>query len=298
MTTTQDLPNNVVPHEGDTDEGRTVSMLGTPTGTLILRVEGAGYDGQELHLRSAKCSVGSAESCTLRLQGDRIADMHCLILRGSGGTVVRSWARNTRLNGREFVDSSLHVGDELCLGPVRLHVIDLGGETAEHSHWSDWFQSGDDKVQVSLDAAHLASELEAYQELEHDLRRQVAAFEEQISQEHDGRQELNDRLSQSCQETEAARQQAEQLHADIQRLEQQIEATLSAAEQHVAATTPDSDVEAELTQQLSEIVDQWEGEREVWGSERSELKRQIEQLRLEGSRQIDELDEAQEMSNG
>lgn len=93
---------------------------------LVLRVCGSTRHGQVVRLRSAKCTLGSGSRCTLRLRARGVGSLHCLILRGSGRTVVRRWSPDTRLNGRAFADAELAPGDRLGVGPVELEVIELG----------------------------------------------------------------------------------------------------------------------------------------------------------------------------
>ena len=52
--------------------------------------------------------------------------MHCLVVRGSSGTIVRRWSPDTRLNGRTFDEAALQPGDRLTLGPLELEIIDTG----------------------------------------------------------------------------------------------------------------------------------------------------------------------------
>ena len=57
--------------------------------------------------------------------------MHCLVVRGPAGTIVRRWSADTRLNGRTFDEAALQPGDRLTLGPVELEIIDPGRVLAE-----------------------------------------------------------------------------------------------------------------------------------------------------------------------
>ena len=50
MTTTQDPSTHSAPITCAVDSGSSDSMIGTPAGALVLRVEGAGYDGQEFQV--------------------------------------------------------------------------------------------------------------------------------------------------------------------------------------------------------------------------------------------------------
>ena len=76
---------------------RTSRMFADP-GHLILRVRGSGHDGRLIQIRAAKCTIGSAAGCTLRLRAASVGPLHCWILRGAAGAVVR------RLHGKMIVD--------------------------------------------------------------------------------------------------------------------------------------------------------------------------------------------------
>jgi hypothetical protein len=98
-------------------------VQGPPAEDLRLQIIGSSHDGQIVRLAAAKCTIGSAVGCTLRLRAGGVRSVHCLILRGSTGTVARSWAPNTRLNGQPFRDAPLVPGDRLSIGPIELAVL-------------------------------------------------------------------------------------------------------------------------------------------------------------------------------
>ncbi|MFN0017243.1 MAG: hypothetical protein ACKVP0_03225 [Pirellulaceae bacterium] len=99
-------------------------LLGKPGGELQFRIQGGEHHGRILRIAASKCSIGSAPGCTLRLRGDGIEPLHCLILTGKKGTVVRRNSPRTYLNGGSFEDAALQVGDILGVGPIELAVVD------------------------------------------------------------------------------------------------------------------------------------------------------------------------------
>ncbi len=99
------------------------SLLDAQSGELVLRIRGSSRHGQIVRLRSAKCTIGSGPQCTLRLQARGVRPLHCLVLRGAAATVIRRWAPDTRLNGRDFSDADLAPGDRLSVGPIELEVL-------------------------------------------------------------------------------------------------------------------------------------------------------------------------------
>ncbi|MCP4003416.1 MAG: hypothetical protein GY725_04395 [bacterium] len=103
---------------------RAKSLLGTPPQDLFLLVRGTEHGGQIVRLSAPRCTVGSGQSCTLRLRSAGVNTVHCLIFRGRRVTFVRRFDENTRLNGRMFDSAPLSVGDRLVVGPVELEVID------------------------------------------------------------------------------------------------------------------------------------------------------------------------------
>ncbi len=97
---------------------------GQASGDLCLRIVGTSHRGEVARLAAPKCTIGSAEGCSLRLRAAGVRPLHCVILRGLHGTVVRSWAPDTRLNGQPFNDAILMTGDRLGIGPIELEVVD------------------------------------------------------------------------------------------------------------------------------------------------------------------------------
>ena len=93
---------------------------------LLFRVRGGEHDGRRVRLLGARCTVGSAPDCSLRLVAPEIHPVHCLLIRGHRGTIVRSWSPDTHLNGRPFQDSWLREGDRLSIGPVEFELLAAG----------------------------------------------------------------------------------------------------------------------------------------------------------------------------
>src|SRR6188508_1900865 len=104
-------------------------MLADP-GHLILRVRGSGHDGRLIHIRAAKCTIGSAAGCTLRLRSASVGPLHCWILRGTAGAVVRRIHGRTTLNGGALEEAALQAGDRLQLGNVELEVVDCSSPSS------------------------------------------------------------------------------------------------------------------------------------------------------------------------
>ncbi len=108
-----------------------LSLLGTPVADLLLKIIGTARDGQVVRLTAAKCTIGSAAHCTLRLRARGVRAVHALILRGPGGVVFRAWAPNSRVNGEPVADAVLEAGDRITIGPIELEVLAAEGPPAD-----------------------------------------------------------------------------------------------------------------------------------------------------------------------
>lgn len=111
---------------GATTRPRANSDGTSSLGPLILRICGSQREGQIVRLRSAKCTIGSGEHCTLRVRARGVEPLHCVLIRKAARTVVRRWARDTRLNGASFTDALLNRGDRLSIGPIEFEVLESG----------------------------------------------------------------------------------------------------------------------------------------------------------------------------
>ena len=101
-------------------------------GKITLKVSGSGKEEARLvQIRSAKCTVGSAVGCTLRVRGAGVGPLACWILRGPAGAVVRRLHGPVTLNGGQFEESALKNGDRLRIGGVELEVVDCNQPTQQ-----------------------------------------------------------------------------------------------------------------------------------------------------------------------
>ncbi len=97
-------------------------------GELTLRIRGTSRNGQIVRLKSAQCTIGSSENCTLRLRAPGVGPCHCLIVRKPGETTILRKSSNTKLNGCDFSEAALRNGDLLEIGPLTLEIASIGGE--------------------------------------------------------------------------------------------------------------------------------------------------------------------------
>ena len=114
------MPSAITPRNN-----RTKRLPAPPTDEITLQIVGGEHHGRTVRITAPKCTVGSAPGCTLRLRATGVAPLHCLILRGPNGVVVRRMADDARLNGREFDDAPLAANDQLEIGSVMFVVVQV-----------------------------------------------------------------------------------------------------------------------------------------------------------------------------
>lgn len=70
-------------------------------------------------------TIGGGPRCTIRLDAAGLRPLHCVVTPSEAGVVARRWAPGTQLNGAEFTESSLSVGDLLRIGDIDIQVVAL-----------------------------------------------------------------------------------------------------------------------------------------------------------------------------
>ncbi|MBN2476291.1 MAG: hypothetical protein JXB62_16885 [Pirellulales bacterium] len=270
------------------------------TGDLVFRIRGSSRHGQIVRLRSTKCTIGSGPRCTLRLRARGVGPIHCLVLRGRSGTVVRRWSPDTRLNGHTFADADLGPGDLLSVGTVELEVVESGrpaertAATTESPGWEPVQRRpsppSPDTLPSSRDADQEAESLRTAEQEEgfraqrdalvaqrEDLRqqqRQWQAERAELTRQIDERaRELEDRWAELDTQREAL--QRDRQRWDLDRTKQEA----PAAEASVPATAGQEEIEAfqaqrlEFEQQREQFerqLEQREQERQYWEAQRVE----------------------------
>lgn len=92
--------------------------------SLRLRVGHPDGRSENVFLESAKITIGSAEGCNLRMDSPGLRPVHCMILRGPTGTVVRGWQGSVTVNGANVEACQVDCGDKLQLGALTITVLD------------------------------------------------------------------------------------------------------------------------------------------------------------------------------
>lgn len=268
---------------------------------LVLRFMSADRLGQLIRLPHDKCSIGAGENCTLRLSGRGIQPVHCFIVRGPGGAVVRRWSPDTRLNGQPFRDAALRAGDRLSLGPVDLEVVEgTPASPASEELATTALQLAEQQQELDRLREQLQQACEREQHGAERFDQQLLTFAKLQSDWHGERDELVERCNHLQAEIDAALTRAEA--ANLTR-----RAVTEAWSPDLADTSRDEldQAQAKLTQAQAELdaaqqafaeqaadfaKDRATGEAEVAARQRELAQRETELDRLAGELYLREAD--------
>ena len=265
-----------------------IENFDTSTDELVLRVCSPARRGQIVRLRSHKCTIGSARSCTLRLNARGVQPVHCLIMRGQNATVIRCWTPDTRINGRSFTDANLNFGDRLTIGPIEFEVLNTGTSHVQAEPQPDFLER-EDTTGFLDDKKQWERDRESQRE---DLDRQRRQWQTERDSQEQRLRQANDNLAAKTAElerlkenlrqdrgqldaqTETLRQDREQLDAQAETLRQDRE-RLDEPTKALRQDREQLDVQAKTLQQDREQLD---AQAETLRQDRGQLDAQAETL--------------------
>jgi hypothetical protein len=266
-------------------------LSGDPAGSLRLRLRNTERSGQVLQIASPKCTVGSSPFCKLRLKARGVAPLHCLILRGAAGMIVRRWSADTRLNGAAFSDAPLRAGDRLGIGPIEFEVLPESDGAPPVP-----CRASPARGRTSpLAAAAAASPADTGQLLR--IERLARRLTESRSRQRRRARRILGRLRRSRKDVESLRSQVETTRRDLDEAEARLAAL---SDKPADARRPEAPAPESLPQNRQELEQALEDERrrttrleEEWVAQRDSLSTRVAELSDACRRQGADLAEAQ-----
>lgn len=276
-----------------------IASAGAAFGELSFRIRGGDYHGRLVRIRAAKCTIGAAADCTLRLVGPGVRPLHCIVQRGDTGPTVRRWSPDTQLNGRAFNDALLMTGDRLQIGPIELEVVDEAELAARNRQAAVMEVSPGGPPPLADLASEIAGQIRSDLRRDKDLRKRrlqrkrlheakqrVKRLEADLQRSAQVSQRLEYETSRLLSETKIA--QHERLHAETQ---------LAQAEARLSRVQQEGDAGSELMQQLRRQVEEAraliERNSSDWRAERETLQQTLAALKDQLARREAELASAQ-----
>ena len=314
-----------------TSSASAATVLDRPQTALRFRFIGGQRHGQVIRIAANKCTIGSSEEATFRLKCAGVHAVHCLILRGEGGTAIKRLGDDTLLNGEAFEDAQLSEGDRLTIGPLEFEVL---GEAAANTtgnqpssqeraafeaQRAEWERQRDQEQQ---DLETRRQELEQQAQAIEEERQAIQAQTEENQQSEEAQEEvaqLRAQLEQAEVERNDVSQLREQLEqAETQRTEaeqqwNQTREELQSELESLKSETQDNSNEEEiaelrtqceeLTRQLEEASQQqqsqtdWTALQATWDTERSQFQTDLDSAQLQISELTQRCTQAEESAN-
>lgn len=241
------------------------SLLGDRTGEFVLRINAGPQAGRTIRLSSAKCTIGSAANCTLRLRGKGIEPVHCVVLHGARQTIVRRWASDTFINDHRFEDETLRTGDRLAIGALEFQIVSLPGRPQPASE-----PARNRELEAKLDKLQVARLTERLALANRQARRRLRAVIGKL-------RKFQIRMSELEMRRRTNTHEQEQLAAEKARLEafeRELSARAGELEQKRAATKAEDHALVEQAERLRTAAKQW-------NQDRAAAQQELDRRRLE-----------------
>lgn len=308
------------------------SLLGHAAAGLRLRLADHASESHVIEVEGAKCTIGTDASCTVRLPEKpsrrRLDPIQCFILRGDAQTVVRRLSPGVRLNGRDFTDALLQVGDRLAIGAYEIEVLPPVKNvaepppqaqlldhvlTAERAAWQaerDGLRAELENARAEIerlaaDGAMLAARHQqtqtAAEQLQAGLTQARKALEEDRQRWQSERQQQHAELSQKTAALTAAVRQSSRLEAGLAKANERAAQQAAEAKAATARYEESQIALAHLQTTLNQQSALFEADRNAWLEERALRQAESQQMSLAvaeaveaSSRLQDELDHIRE----
>ncbi len=268
------------------------SRLLSNAGEMTLRVHAPDHEPREVRIRSPKCTIGSAAGCTLRLRARGVGGLHCWILRGAQGSIIRRLHGNTTLNGARFDEAPVKIGDRLRIGPVELEIVECNQPPAEPvSVFHAAHEPSEETTELQLKLDESLLQIKRLQTESRQAFQSSITAAERADQLRDALALANDQLEEMYKELAASEETIDKTTTELEECRRQLAEVSSAGKQGgaakedtrqavVAAMKECERLTAELTTAQAEANkerDSWNHERASWNAERAELQRLVAQ---------------------
>jgi hypothetical protein len=205
-----------------------------PVAELV--IENGPLQGTRRGLDIPLTCLGRGPACELRLDAAGVGPLHCLIVHGPGGFLVRDAGSptGTLVNGQRINTVALQDGDVLTIGPFRLraHLPRLGPAPAPAvaSPTPADLDAARAKEALRIQVAAVVAQQAALLEKEQGLSQQRAGLEQQKAQLAEHLESKRRKLVELQAQVQAARAALRQERADYESQVKKVTSDLSAAE--------------------------------------------------------------------
>lgn len=199
---------------------------------IELRVIRDGAPARRLRINATRCTFGSGEGCTVRLDDGSLQPMHAVILREGSRVLLRSHTAAIEINGQLKAEAQLDCGDVFRLGSYRFETLSLPQSPADPIQ---------DQAQRLRFMTSPDPELEAARQREQQTRQLLAESQQQYEQAQSQLEATHQIVAELQQQIDSLQQQIEVLVAETQTLQADAETQAAELQQQLDSARQDAE---------------------------------------------------------
>ena len=221
---------------------------------VVLNMQSKDREDQQVALNNKKSVIGSDIGCNVVMAAQSVKPVHCMVIQGEAGTIVRNFCSDTRLNGNPVGDTWFHADDTLSIGGVNLRFDQQSTPKVA------------DTTEIEDRSAEIIELVDRLSQLESQLGELKASNEEFERRACD----VENQLSQKLNEVSNLEDQNHQLTIQLG----SVQRDLSFAAEHDAAKEKAAELESAL-ESKNEIIEQFAERNCNLAREVNELRDQV-----------------------
>ena len=114
-------------------KGGTVVDTNLLLGSIEFRVVRNGTAARRMRINTTRCTLGSGEGCTVRLNDPSLRPMHAVLLRDANRVLLRAYTVPIEVNGHLTGETFLHIGDSFILGSYQFELVHPSDISTAHT---------------------------------------------------------------------------------------------------------------------------------------------------------------------
>ncbi|WP_145352208.1 FHA domain-containing protein [Roseimaritima multifibrata] len=237
--------------------------------SLEFRVSRPGTPNRRMRLSGTRYTFGNGAGCAIRLEDPTLRELHAVLLRSQGRSIIRAYSVPVELNGRLTSEAELQTGDVVRMGVYHFELLgDVGGSRGDAVPADEQPSAVANRNASDTPVEHKSSTRLSFADGIRFAGRETSAFS--------GRTEDGDAEQERAEQERAEQERAEQERAEQERAEQE-RAEQERAEQERAEQERAEQERAEQERAEQERAEQRQADSRKAEQERNEQERAAQQ---------------------
>lgn len=230
----------------------------TKSEALEFRVSRPGTPNRRMRLSGTRYTFGNGAGCAIRLEDPTLRELHAVLLRSQGRSIIRAYSVPVELNGRLTSEAELQAGDVVRMGVYHFELLgDADGNQSNAPRSVEQKSAEANRKSPDAPVEHKSSTRLSFADGIRFAGHETSAFPRK---EDDGEADQQRAEQQQADQQQAESRKAEQDRNDQERAEQQA-ANRKAEEERAELKRTLQANEAASRAQVAAAKELWEGER-------------------------------------